>query len=67
MKHNKPIHLLGAFAALALLSIFFAPAFAATDVTVYGDSLMSGWADWSWDTTRNFANASPTKTGFRDL
>ena len=33
----------------------------AADVTVYGDALGSGWADWSWDATRSFVNSSPIK------
>jgi len=61
---------------VALLSIlFFAfagqlqPAQAATDanLVVYGDALATNWQDWSWSTTVNFANASPTHSGGASL
>ena len=35
----------------------------ATDLAVYSDGLVSGWADWSWDTTVKLANGSPVHTG----
>lgn len=36
-------------------------------VTVYGDALASGWVDWSWSATRNFANTSPVAAGTSSL
>jgi hypothetical protein len=30
---------------------------------VYGDSLASGWSDWSWSTTVNWSNSSPVYSG----
>jgi hypothetical protein len=36
---------------------------AASDLTIYGDALAAGWADWSWGTTRNLSNASPVQGG----
>jgi hypothetical protein len=39
------------------------PAAAASDLTIYGDTLASGWADWSWNSTRNFGNPSPVQSG----
>ena len=36
---------------------------AQSNLTVYSDSLGSGWADYSYNTTRNFANASPVHSG----
>ena len=35
----------------------------ASDLSVYTDSLASGWENWSWDTTVNLAAASPVHTG----
>lgn len=57
---------LGALAAacgLAFLALAIQPASAAEDVDVFADSLASGWQNWSWDTTSNFASASPTHAG----
>lgn len=34
-----------------------------TERTVYDDALASGWENWSYSSTVNFANASPTLTG----
>lgn len=34
-----------------------------TGVPVYVDALASGWADWSWGTTRNLAATSPVASG----
>jgi endoglucanase len=31
--------------------------------TIYADTLASAWADWSWETTRNFANVLPVHSG----
>lgn len=38
-----------------------------SDVTVYADALDPAWADWSWDTNRNMASASPVHTGSHSL
>ena len=35
----------------------------AQNVTIYADSLVNGWLDWSYNTTRNFANTSPVHSG----
>jgi len=32
-------------------------------IGIYDDSLLAGWADWSWGCTANFAVASPTYSG----
>jgi len=32
-------------------------------VPVYADALASGWADWSWGSTRDLANTSPVASG----
>ncbi len=36
-------------------------------VTLYDDALNSTWQDWSWGSTRNFANTSPIKLGNRSI
>ncbi len=33
------------------------------DLVVYGDALASNWQDWSWSSTVNFANSTPTHQG----
>jgi hypothetical protein len=33
------------------------------NMTIYADSLVNGWLDWSYGTTRNFANTSPVHSG----
>lgn len=37
------------------------------DFTVYSDSLHGTWDDWSWSTTRNFANTSPVHSGTHSI
>jgi len=39
----------------------------AEDLPLYGDALLTGWADWSWDTTRGFSAVSPVKNGAYSL
>jgi hypothetical protein len=39
----------------------------ANDLIVYGDALASGWQDWSWDATVNFANTSSVQSGTRSI
>ena len=34
---------------------------------IYQDALASGWSDWSWSSTNNFANASPVYGGARSI
>src|SRR5208283_5867625 len=36
---------------------------AQTNLVIYADSLTSGWQDWSYAATRNFANTSPVHSG----
>ena len=36
---------------------------AQANLTIYSDSLASGWLDYSYGTTRNFANPSPVHSG----
>ncbi len=33
---------------------------AAADLPIYADALASGWADWSWGSTRNLAATAPS-------
>jgi hypothetical protein len=40
---------------------------AATNLPIYGDSLAAGWADWSWNTTRDPANPAPVHGGSASL
>ncbi len=47
---------------LAAVSPLFASKGTAADLAIYGNSLNSGWANWSWDTTVNFSNTSPVKS-----
>jgi hypothetical protein len=35
----------------------------AQNMTIYSDSLVNGWLDYSYSTTRNFANTSPVHSG----
>jgi alpha-L-arabinofuranosidase len=43
--------------------IYAAPASSLPDLSIYSDSLASGWSNWSWGTTVNFSNTSPTHGG----
>ena len=43
------------------------PAAPLADRTVYADALAPGWADWSWDSTVAFDNASPTFSGVASI
>jgi len=38
-------------------------ALAQADLTIYADSLGTGWQDWSYGCTRNFTNTSPVYSG----
>ncbi len=40
---------------------------AAAPITIYGDALLSGWANWSWNTTLNVSATTPVKSGSRSL
>jgi hypothetical protein len=39
----------------------------ATPVSVYDESLSSGWLDYSWDSTRNFSDTTAPYTGTKDI
>jgi endo-1,4-beta-D-glucanase Y len=39
----------------------------AQTITVYGDALAADWQDWSWSSTRNFANTSPVRVGSNSI
>jgi len=43
------------------------PAYAQTDIAVYSDALGSGWQNWSWGTTLDFAATSPVHSGSKSL
>ena len=53
--------------SLATFSLFNNWEAAAADLQIYSDTLAPGWSDWSWDTTRNFANTSPVHNGADSL
>ena len=38
-----------------------------TPVLIYDEALATNWADWSWDTTRDFANTTPVLSGSRSI
>jgi chitinase len=38
-----------------------------TAQVVYSDALATGWANWSWDATTNFAVSSPVQSGTRSI
>ncbi len=40
---------------------------AAADLPVYSDTLASGWANWSWDSTLNLSASSPVQSGSRSI
>jgi len=54
---------------LFVLTAGFAVASSAAtpDLSIYGDNLNSGWANWSWNTTANFSNSSPVHNGKHSL
>ena len=52
---------------LGALTISAACFAAATDLPIYSDSLAPGWVDWSWNVTRNLANASPVHSGAKSI
>lgn len=60
---TRTLGLLAGLLALLVFPVRLAPVLAANDSPVYTDSLASGWADWSWDTTHNFNNPSPAQSG----
>jgi len=51
--------------ALSLVAAFCLPLASPgqSNLTIYSDSLALGWADYSYNTTRNFANGSPVHSG----
>jgi endoglucanase len=38
-----------------------------TGYLIYDDALKAQWYDWSWSTTRNYANGTPVKAGSKSL
>ncbi len=38
-----------------------------TGTVIYDDALAAGWEDWSWSSTRNYANTAPVQTGFNSI
>ncbi|MCB0131072.1 MAG: hypothetical protein KDD78_09495, partial [Caldilineaceae bacterium] len=68
-RHHRRPHLLQtvmftlALFAMLLTLVPALPVHAAADLTVYDDSLASGWQDWSWSTTRDFSATTPSYAG----
>src|SRR6185503_13604502 len=58
MKNLLPTWMLGVVLALA------STVFARSDQSIYADSLVNGWQNWSWATV-NLDNTSPVHTGTR--
>jgi uncharacterized repeat protein (TIGR01451 family) len=58
--------LVGVF-AIFLSMVNVAQGLTPTAIVVYDEALASGWGDWSWNTTRNFANPSPVHSGAASL
>jgi len=50
-----------------LLAFFPAPRAPLADLPVYADALETGWQDWSWDITADFANPAPVHGGTASL
>ncbi|MBK8046146.1 MAG: hypothetical protein IPK16_02845 [Anaerolineales bacterium] len=50
---------------VALIAVFVGapPVMADNEDVLYDDALAAPWANWSWDTTLNFANPDPVHTG----
>ncbi len=62
----------GAVTALALMLamtwLFTVPSVsAAAPLTIFGDGLASGWANWSWNSTVNFGATTPIHSGSKSL
>jgi endoglucanase len=38
-----------------------------TGTVIYDDALAAGWEDWSWSSTRNYANTAPVQTGVNSI
>jgi hypothetical protein len=56
--------------ALLLLSLFAAlphMAAQAAPLSIYEDGLVTGWDNWSWDTTANLAATTPVQAGTRSI
>lgn len=39
----------------------------AADLSIYGDALAPGWENWSWNTTTDFGNIQPIRSGAQSL
>ncbi|MEO8102708.1 MAG: glycoside hydrolase family 44 protein [Betaproteobacteria bacterium] len=48
---------------ITVLALAAACPAAAADLPIYTDGLTASWSDWSWGSTRNAANNSPTHSG----
>jgi len=65
MKKNSFIIIVSFILFTLLLQL--KPLFSANTLTIYDDTLSSGWDNWSWNTTLNFSVTNPVKTGTKSI
>ncbi len=59
--------LIALVAALAVVALLPTQGHAQGGSVVFSDSLASGWQNWSWSTTPNFANTLPVHSGSNSI
>lgn len=71
---NKPFFSAKPIKVLAILLMLFGsqgtlthPGLAASDLTIYSDTLNPGWQDWSWAATYDYNNAAPVHSGLASI
>ncbi len=71
MPHTRPTRPALRFLGIVLVTILLLPpapaVHAAADLAIYGEALAGGWADWSWDSTTDFAATAPVFAGNKAL
>lgn len=55
------------FGTAITLRITPSPAHPLADLVIYDDALAAGWDNWSWNTSVDFNNASPVRSGSRSM
>ncbi len=63
---KKILVLIIVLSALVFSHSFFNQSYAASHI-IYGESLSSGWTNWSWKTTVNFNATTPTFAGTKSM
>jgi len=56
-----------ALSAAEIKTIANGPTNPGTLLLIYDEGLASTWADWSWDSTRNFTNSAPVLSGSQSI